>query len=68
LFPTFTLDQTETPSPLNPLGVKGVGEAATIGSTPAVANAVLDALKHLGIRHLDIPLRPERIWRAIQKS
>ncbi|MFV9504717.1 MAG: xanthine dehydrogenase family protein molybdopterin-binding subunit [Oscillochloridaceae bacterium umkhey_bin13] len=64
LFPTFTLDKTETPTPLNPLGVKGIGEAATIGSTPAIANAVADALGHLGVRHIDIPLRPEKVWRA----
>ncbi len=66
LFPPFTLDRTETPTPLNPLGVKGIGEAATIGSTPAIANAVVDALSHLGVRHVDIPLRPEKIWRALQ--
>jgi carbon-monoxide dehydrogenase large subunit len=64
LFPSFTLDKTETPTPLNPLGVKGIGEAATIGSTPAIANAVIDALAHLGVRHIDIPLRSEKVWRA----
>ncbi len=64
-FPPFTLGQTETPTHLNPLGVKGIGEAATIGSTPAVANAVIDALAHLGIRHIDLPLRPEKIWQAL---
>lgn len=68
LFPTFTLDKTETPTPVNPLGVKGIGEAATIGSTPATANAVIDALRHLGVRHLDIPLRAEKVWRALQES
>ena len=68
LFPRFTLDRTETPTPLNPLGVKGIGEAATVGSTPAVANAVIDALSHLGIRHLDIPLRPEKVWKAVRGS
>ena len=67
-FPLFTLDQTETPTPLNPLGVKGIGEAATIGSTPAVANAVLDALAHLGVRHLDLPLSAEKVWRAINHA
>jgi carbon-monoxide dehydrogenase large subunit len=66
--PNFTLDKTETPTPHNPLGVKGIGEAATIGSTPAIANAVADALAHLGVRHLDIPLRPERVWRAVHAS
>jgi carbon-monoxide dehydrogenase large subunit len=63
--PDFSTDKTETPTPLNPLGVKGIGEAATIGSTPALTNAVVDALSHLGVRHLDMPLRAERIWRAI---
>ncbi|MBO9316996.1 MAG: molybdopterin-dependent oxidoreductase, partial [Chloroflexus sp.] len=65
LFPPFTVDKTETPTPLNPLGVKGVGEAATIGSTPAIANAVIDALQPFGVRHIDIPLRPEKVWRAL---
>lgn len=63
--PNFVVDKTETPTPHNPLGVKGIGEAATIGSTPAIVNAVVDALKHRGVRHLDMPLRPERIWRAL---
>ncbi len=66
--PWYENDRTETPSPLNPLGAKGIGELATIGSTPAVANAVIDALAPFGIRHLDIPLRPERIWQAIQEA
>jgi carbon-monoxide dehydrogenase large subunit len=65
-FPMFTVDQTVTPSPTNPLGVKGIGEAATIGSTPAIVNAVVDALRPFGVRHLDMPLRPERVWRALQ--
>ncbi len=65
-FPRFVTDQTVTPTPLNPLGVKGIGEAATIGSTPAVANAVVDALRPFGIRHLDIPMTPEKVWRAMQ--
>lgn len=68
LFPTFTIDKTETPTPLNPLGVKGIGEAATIGSTPAIANAVIDALSHLGVRHVDIPLRSEKVWRAAHEQ
>jgi carbon-monoxide dehydrogenase large subunit len=55
-----------TPTPFNPLGAKGIGEAATIGATPAVVNAVVDALRSLGVRHLDMPLRPERIWQAIK--
>jgi carbon-monoxide dehydrogenase large subunit len=64
-FPRFETNRTETPSPLNPLGIKGIGEAATIGSTTAIVNAVIDALSHLGVRHLDMPLTPERIWQAI---
>ena len=66
--PSFTLDRTITPSPVNPLGVKGVGEAATIGSTPAVVNAVLDALAPLGIKQMDPPCTPEKVWRAIQSA
>jgi carbon-monoxide dehydrogenase large subunit len=57
---------TETPTPVNPLGAKGIGESATIGSTPAVQNAVVDALKHLGVKHIDLPCTPERVWREIQ--
>jgi aerobic carbon-monoxide dehydrogenase large subunit len=64
--PYYELDHTVTPSPVNPLGAKGVGEAGTIGSTPAVANAVIDALAPFGVKHLDLPLRPEKIWRAMQ--
>ncbi|MGH7356163.1 MAG: xanthine dehydrogenase family protein molybdopterin-binding subunit [Candidatus Rokuibacteriota bacterium] len=64
--PSFTVSETVTPSPRNPLGAKGIGEAATIGSTPAIVNAVVDALKPFGVRHLDMPLRPERVWRALQ--
>lgn len=63
--PAFVTDATVTPTPFNPLGAKGIGEAATIGSTPAVVNAVVDALRPFGVRHLDLPLRPERIWRAL---
>ena len=59
---------TETPTPLNPLGAKGIGESGTIGSTPAVQNAVIDALSHLGVRHIDMPCTPERVWRAIQRG
>jgi carbon-monoxide dehydrogenase large subunit len=66
--PEYTMGSTVTPSPNNPLGIKGVGEAGTIGSTPAIANAVLDALAPLGIKHLDLPLTPERIWRAISHA
>jgi carbon-monoxide dehydrogenase large subunit len=57
-----------TPTPRNPLGAKGVGEAATIGSTPAVVNAVVDALSHLGVRHIDMPLTPERIAAAVRQA
>ncbi|HZU23799.1 MAG TPA: molybdopterin cofactor-binding domain-containing protein, partial [Terriglobales bacterium] len=66
--PEFILERTCTPSPVNPMGVKGVGEAGTIGSTPAVVNAVCDALRPLGITHIDMPLKPEKVWRAIQKA
>jgi carbon-monoxide dehydrogenase large subunit len=61
-------DRTVTPTDVNPMGVKGVGEAGTIGATPAVANAVIDALAPLGIRHLDMPFKRERVWQAIQKA
>jgi carbon-monoxide dehydrogenase large subunit len=59
---------TTTPSPVNPLGVKGVGEAGTIGSTPAMVNSVVDALAPLGVRHIDMPLTPEKIWRLVSGS
>ena len=65
MLPKYELHRTVTPTPINPLGVKGIGEAATIGSTPAVANAVLDALRPFGVEHLDTPLTPEKIWRAL---
>jgi aerobic carbon-monoxide dehydrogenase large subunit len=64
--PALENAHTQTPTTLNPLGVKGVGESGTIGSAPAVQNAVVDALSHLGVRHLDMPLSPERVWRAIR--
>jgi len=64
--PMMTL-RTETPSPLNPLGAKGVGEAGTIGATPAVTNAVIDALAPFGVRHLDMPLVPQKIWTALRR-
>lgn len=66
--PWFENQRTETPTPRNPLGAKGVGELATIGSTPAVVNAVVDALSPLGIRHVDMPLRPERLWQIIRDA
>lgn len=62
---SFETDHTTTPSPVNPLGVKGVGEAGTIGSTPAVVNAVVDALKPFGVTHIDMPLRGEKLWRIM---
>ncbi|GAA2359522.1 xanthine dehydrogenase family protein molybdopterin-binding subunit [Saccharopolyspora halophila] len=67
-FPSFEMHNTETPTPHNPLGAKGIGESSTIGATPAVQNAVVDALKHLGVRHVDMPATPERVWRAIQQG
>ncbi len=67
-FPRMELDRTETPTDVNPLGVKGAGETGTIASTAAVANAVMDALAPLGIRHVDMPLTPERVWRAMQAA
>lgn len=63
--PSFEAHSTETPTPLNPLGAKGIGEAATIGSTPAVQNAVIDAVQPFGVRHLDMPCTAERVWQAI---
>jgi carbon-monoxide dehydrogenase large subunit len=63
--PSFELVGMETPTTVNPLGAKGIGESGTIGSTPAVQSAVVDALSHLGIRHVDMPASPERVWRAI---
>jgi carbon-monoxide dehydrogenase large subunit len=67
-FPGFETDFTETPAPHNPLGVKGIGETGTIASTPAVVNAVMDALKSFGIKDIDMPLTPEKVWRAIQSG
>jgi carbon-monoxide dehydrogenase large subunit len=66
--PWFTVTNTETPTPYNPLGAKGIGESATIGSTPAVHNAVIDAVRHLGVRHIDIPCTPQAVWRAVQAA
>lgn len=66
--PSFELLSQETPTPYNPLGAKGLGEAATIGATPAVQNAVIDAVSHLGVTHIDMPLTPARVWRAIQDA
>jgi len=66
--PSFERVAMETPTPLNVLGAKGIGESGTIGSTPAVQNAVVDAVSHLGIRHIDMPTTPERVWRAIANA
>jgi carbon-monoxide dehydrogenase large subunit len=66
--PTFELETMETPTPANPLGAKGIGESGAIGATPAVQSAVCDAVAHLGVRHIDIPCTPERVWRAIEAA
>lgn len=66
--PSFELADMATPTSYNPLGAKGIGEAGTIGATPAVQNAVVDALAHLGVRHIDLPAAPQRVWRALNES
>jgi carbon-monoxide dehydrogenase large subunit len=66
--PSFVVDRTETPSTTNPLGVKGIGEAGTIAAPPAVVNAVIDAVSHLGVTHVEKPASPERVWRALQDA
>ncbi|MFC5995782.1 xanthine dehydrogenase family protein molybdopterin-binding subunit [Pseudonocardia hispaniensis] len=66
--PAFELDQTITPSPTNPMGVKGIGESGAIGSSPAVVNAVIDAVAHLGVTHLDMPVTPQQVWRALHAA
>ena len=66
--PSFELVPLETPTPNNPLGCKGIGESGAIGSTPAVANAVVDGLSHLGIRNIDLPLSSRRVWESIQNQ
>ena len=66
--PNYTLDRTVTPSPTNVMGVKGIGEAGTIGSPPAVINAVIDALEPFGVTHIDMPASPMRVWGAIQAA
>ena len=68
MVPWLELDRTETPSPVNPMGVKGVGEAGTIGATPAIVGAIVDALSPFGVRHLDMPIKPENVWRIISKA
>ena len=64
-FPCFMSELVEIPAKTNPLGIKGIGEAGTIAAPPTVVNAVLDALRELGVEHLDMPLTPERIWQAV---
>jgi carbon-monoxide dehydrogenase large subunit len=66
--PSFELLTSETPATINPLGAKGIGEAGTIGATPAAQNSVIDAVSHLGIRHIDMPLTPARVWAAISEA
>src|SRR5207237_8781889 len=65
---SFEVSNTQTDSPRNPLGAKGIGESGTIGSTPAIHNAVVDAVRHLGVTHIDMPCTAERVWRAIQDA
>ena len=67
-FPSFERIPLETPTDRNPIGAKGIGESGTIGSTPAVQNAVVDALSHLGVTHIEIPVTPQRVWRTIQEA
>jgi carbon-monoxide dehydrogenase large subunit len=66
--PKWETDKTVTPSPHHPLGAKGVGESATVGAPPAIANAVVDALSHLGVTHIDIPITPEKVWQLLRKA
>jgi carbon-monoxide dehydrogenase large subunit len=66
--PNIEVVTMETPTPHNPIGAKGIGESGTVGATPAVQNAVVDALSHLGVRHVDMPLGPQRVWEAIQAA
>jgi carbon-monoxide dehydrogenase large subunit len=66
--PMFETERTVTPSPVNPLGIKGAGETGTIASTAAIANAVIDALAPFGVTHIDMPLTPARVWAAIQAA
>lgn len=66
--PEIRVNSTITPTPLNPLGVKGIGESGTVGATPAIHNAIIDALSHLGVKHIDMPCTPQRIWKAINNA
>jgi carbon-monoxide dehydrogenase large subunit len=65
--PSWETDHTVTPSPHHPLGAKGVGESATVGAPPAIVNAVVDALSHLGVTHIDIPITPPKLWKVLQE-
>jgi carbon-monoxide dehydrogenase large subunit len=64
--PAWETAKTVTPSPHHPFGAKGVGESATVGAPPAIVNAVVDALAHLGVKHIDIPMTPEKVWRILK--
>ena len=66
--PSFEVSNTQTDSPRNPLGAKGIGESGTIGSTPAIHNAVCDAVAHLGVKHIDMPCTAQRVWEAINSA
>ena len=66
--PSFELDRTVTPTPVNPMGLKGAGETATIAASPAVINAVVDALSPFGVKHIDMPAIPEKVWRLIRDA
>jgi aerobic carbon-monoxide dehydrogenase large subunit len=66
--PSYECQLIETPSPNNPLGFKGIAESGTIGAPPAIQNAVVDALSPFGVRHIDLPLTAERVWRAIEAA
>ncbi|MDC4222781.1 MAG: hypothetical protein MPW15_00680 [Candidatus Manganitrophus sp.] len=66
--PHWETDKTCTPSPHHPLGAKGVGESATVGAPPAIANAVVDALWHLGVRHIDIPITAAKVWKILKEK
>jgi len=66
--PSYETERTVTPSPVNPLGIKGAGETGTIAATPTVANAVIDALSPFGIAHIDMPLTPDKVWKAVKAA
>jgi len=68
MVPSFEVDHTQTPTPRNPLGAKGIGESGTVGSTAAIQNAVIDAVRHLGVEHIDMPTTPARVWEAIEAA